>query len=290
MSVPDYTRGTPTLDQVQAWANGTSIRAGLLDRDAVQAVMEARIGLSRMVLELVKEAEALRQHSAELVAGRIDIREMVIKNGQFNVKLGGDGPTVLACALVEMYRTSEATNYLEMGVADPKTGERFAVTVQRLDGKTPHELRREAEEARDAAVGVAARAVPMVHEMADAFTDDEWSRYESLRNALEQITKTGVPALPPAPGETAGTTHASASPRWAHALTPADVALLDWLESRVCDAMSGRGTAEDRLASDVYQVLHWVSTPGCRKNHPDWGKIPNAHASPTTPEGDRHGR
>jgi hypothetical protein len=90
----------------------------------------------------VKDAE---QRLDDWIGGRIDIHELVVKNGQFNAKLGGEGPTILATALVELYRTGGGANYLEMLVGDPKNGERFAVTVQRVEGKTPHECRAEAE-------------------------------------------------------------------------------------------------------------------------------------------------
>lgn len=64
------------------------------------------------------------------------------------------------------------------------------------------------------------------------------------------------------------------TPRWTHALSAEDTALLDALEEHVCNVMGTEDTAENRLAREVYRVLHWVSAPDCRKNHPGWGGAP----------------
>ena len=68
----------------------------------------------------------------------------------WSAKAGFDGPAaeMFAAALCDFYRKSGGENYVEMHMRDPASpSEEFVVTVQRKAGKTPHELRREAEAA-----------------------------------------------------------------------------------------------------------------------------------------------
>lgn len=59
----------------------------------------------------------------------------------------GKGAETVAVLLTQFYRQSGATNYVEMHLRDPQTLEMFTVTIQSVKGKTPHQFRREAEEA-----------------------------------------------------------------------------------------------------------------------------------------------
>ncbi len=61
-----------------------------------------------------------------------------------------------AAALVSAAKTFltavGAENYVEQHVHDRETGERYTLTIQRPGAKTPHELRRQAEQDRDMAI------------------------------------------------------------------------------------------------------------------------------------------
>jgi hypothetical protein len=115
---------------------------------------------------LIEEIEALRQDGSKLTAERDALRDAVAKNVTDATMLtglttGGDGLTVglqggaaslLAEMLAEQYKGSGAVNYLQLSFESRVTlpGEAFIVTVQRVAGKTPHQLRAEAEAERDA--------------------------------------------------------------------------------------------------------------------------------------------
>ena len=98
----------------------------------------------------------------------------------WSVKAGFDGPAaeMFAAALCDFYRKSGGENYVEMHMRDPASpSEEFVVTVQRKAGKTPHELRREAE----AALAAFPREATGVSEaMAKCDSIDIDGRYEWL--------------------------------------------------------------------------------------------------------------
>lgn len=79
-----------------------------------------------------------------------------------SIGLEGASCQAIAEALAEQFRRSDAANYVEMHFDhdDSEIGPLF-VTVQRVNGKTPHQLRTEAEDAashaHNAAVESAAR-------------------------------------------------------------------------------------------------------------------------------------
>ena len=98
----------------------------------------------------------------------------------WSAKAGFDGPAaeMFAAALCDFYRKSGGENYVEMHMRDPASpSEEFVVTVQRKAGKTPHELRREAEAAL-AALPREATGVSEAMAKCDSIDIDE--RYEWL--------------------------------------------------------------------------------------------------------------
>ncbi|KOX10163.1 hypothetical protein [Nocardiopsis sp. NRRL B-16309] len=86
-------------------------------------------------------------------------------------------PESFANAFVEAARASleefNAENYVEYEIRDGKTGERFAVVVQRVGRLTPHHARLEAEKERDEARATNQRLRD------EAPTADAWDRLKA---------------------------------------------------------------------------------------------------------------
>jgi hypothetical protein len=74
--------------------------------------------------------------------------------GELYLGCEGGAAQLLAEAFSAQFTECKGENYVEMSFASKshRPGERFLVTMQRREGKTPGELRREAEAARDAAI------------------------------------------------------------------------------------------------------------------------------------------
>ena len=71
-----------------------------------------------------------------------------------DIKVQGDIATAIAATMIRMYRDGQTgpyakDNYVALHVREPGTLEEFVLTVQRKRGKTPDELKREAEAERD---------------------------------------------------------------------------------------------------------------------------------------------
>lgn len=111
-----------------------------------------------LVQELRAEIEQLKAETADLrdalaykVIDSAKLRSFVPDDGGFKIGLEGGPCALLADAFGEQLYTSDAINYLQLTFtsgAYPDLGE-IVVTLQRCTGKTPHELRIDAEQARD---------------------------------------------------------------------------------------------------------------------------------------------
>lgn len=89
---------------------------------------------------LSKQCERL----ADVIAGNIGISELVAQNGSIDMTLKSkELLAIFAMGCRGLLR--DAPNYVEMTLFTTDTKERFIVTVQRANGKTPHDLRKEAE-------------------------------------------------------------------------------------------------------------------------------------------------
>ena len=105
-----------------------------------------------VVLELVRRLRAadsenanLRQAVADNITSSTMLTNMGIVNGGMNITLEGGACQLLADAFCEQFRSSGATNFVEMGFTGPDNLQ-LLVTLQKVYGKTPAQLKREAEE------------------------------------------------------------------------------------------------------------------------------------------------
>lgn len=102
----------------------------------------------------------LEQENAELRAALADklvsqtlLKRLVAENGQMKLEMEGGACRLMAETFGAMLLESKAANYIEtmfeLGGIEGHPKAVILVTVQRGDGKTPHQLRTEAEQARD---------------------------------------------------------------------------------------------------------------------------------------------
>lgn len=96
-----------------------------------------------------KENAKLREALVEKVVSETMLRDLSIRGGSIHASFEGGAMHLLVDAFVEQFVESGATNYLEMQFHSNVTGP-LVVTLQRVNGKTAHQLRAEAEKERDA--------------------------------------------------------------------------------------------------------------------------------------------
>lgn len=96
-----------------------------------------------------KENAKLREALVEKVVSETMLRDLSIRNGSIHASFDGGAMHLLVDAFVEQFVESGATNYIEMQFHSNVTGP-LVVTLQRVNGKTAHQLRAEAEKERDA--------------------------------------------------------------------------------------------------------------------------------------------
>ena len=106
------------------------------------------------------------------------LKDMRLENGQLDLSLSGPAVERIAAVMAGHFRSLPAQNYIEMSLMEREPpNDRFVVSVQRMQGKSPHELRREAEAERDAAKRDLAEAnrLLIVADKAVAATLDDWT-------------------------------------------------------------------------------------------------------------------
>jgi hypothetical protein len=91
---------------------------------------------------LWEERERLAEKVAEFES--IGIRRVMVENGRADIALGGEAIAGLAEVMAEWYEQKGGPNYCEMTFTG--NGREYVLTMQRADGKTPHQLRLDAED------------------------------------------------------------------------------------------------------------------------------------------------
>lgn len=94
-----------------------------------------------------KQLAALRAAVADSAVAGTLLTDLAVQDGVASLGLAGGAAQLLAEALTKQFADSGAVNYVELTFRSTRVrpGQRFVVTLQRCEGKTPHELRRAAE-------------------------------------------------------------------------------------------------------------------------------------------------
>ncbi len=135
----------PASHPAECYAIGTHVVHASLVHGIVRQADELNAALSAVTAELTAAAIAYRIRGdviAELIAERDRLREE-------NERLKARPEQALTEALGERLMQSSAENYIETTFGVDGTDGDIVVTLRRSAGKTPHELRMEAEAERD---------------------------------------------------------------------------------------------------------------------------------------------
>lgn len=104
--------------------------------------------LAARVAELEAQNADLRQGLADALRDSTMLTDMAMRHGgDMTLGLEGGACQLLAESFAEQFLTHGSINYLEVTMQSrvKMPGERLVVTIQRCAGKTPHQLRGEAE-------------------------------------------------------------------------------------------------------------------------------------------------
>lgn len=132
------------------------------------------------------DTESLRGKSLETyVVEQAFLQGMQPYEGGFEFEFSGLAAQMLAASFAGQFKGSGATNFLEFRMSHPETGP-FTITMQRSHGKSPGQLRSEANEARDQALAACMRARDLLRSYQSGL-DAEWiaAREELLETPIE---------------------------------------------------------------------------------------------------------
>lgn len=135
-----------------------------------QMATDRNIELSRELTDAIaraEKAETERDTAAHLKDEALaelqrlcdpTLKDMRLENGKLDLSLSGPAVERIAAVVAEHFRALPAQNYIELSLREREPpNDRFVVSVQRMQGKSPHELRRKAEAERDEAKAELAR-------------------------------------------------------------------------------------------------------------------------------------
>ena len=86
-------------------------------------------------IDLVAENERLKDDIKQLIAGNEVIHSII----DGTIKMSGDMISMIRIGLVDMFRSSGATNFLIQNLKDPKTGEEFTMNIQKTNALLPEQ-------------------------------------------------------------------------------------------------------------------------------------------------------
>ena len=102
--------------------------------------------------EVRADFDKFRQDQVDLEVGKITLNELALRNGTLTAAFGTEMAHIIASQFSELLKEKGGPNYLEMqftsrGEKDKSQPKRIILTLRWEDGKTPNELRLEAESA-----------------------------------------------------------------------------------------------------------------------------------------------
>lgn len=110
--------------------------------------------------ELVPMAdyEKVQKDFADLASGQVGILDIAVRNGKIGVSVTTELAGVMAESFLATLNERNAENYVEYGFkVKGQIAESIIVTIQRVEGKSPHQLRAEVEAKHDAITKMVSR-------------------------------------------------------------------------------------------------------------------------------------
>ena len=115
-------------------------------RTAHRRWLSRLVGRLPGVRELIAENDRLHKDLDDLASNRTTLHELAVRNGTITAAMGTETARIIADSFAELLREHGAKNYLEMQFHSPKVpGETLCMTLRWHDGKTPDQLKCEAE-------------------------------------------------------------------------------------------------------------------------------------------------
>lgn len=137
--------------------------------------------LTVWLLTELEQAEAARDEALKELKDLAEprLQSMRMENGHFDMSVCGPIVNRFALAVVAHFREEpEAKNYFSWNIHSSEDPfERYSVTIQKNSGKSPHELRAEAERARDEAI---AHTVRLSRELGELQGVADLMQYKSV--------------------------------------------------------------------------------------------------------------
>jgi hypothetical protein len=100
----------------------------------------------KQFLRLFPYVRQLEDQLQKALCGEISLESLQVKDGNIDLKLKSKIVPIVAGAFHELLDEMQAPNYIEFSLDHLETHETILVIVQKKSGKSPHELRVEAEE------------------------------------------------------------------------------------------------------------------------------------------------
>lgn len=133
-------------------ARATIARLEASNRDleaAVHTYRKSADAAQETIARLEGERDKAVEDLADVVAGRVGVKEIMVRDGKMTMTMHTEMASVLADSLAAMLDHGNAENYVEMDMRG-SDGKRYTVIVRRAERPTPHELHMKAVAERDA--------------------------------------------------------------------------------------------------------------------------------------------
>lgn len=156
------------------------------------------------------DIDRLKSALADDITAKTMLREMYASDGGLNMRIEGGACALLIDAFAEQFKSAGSDNYLELGFYHGELGP-IIVTVQRQAGKTPAQLRQEAEDKAGRLQAQLAEAKNLyLHERTEGLTDqeqqEEWDDaeeyFDRMIKAIHKPQSVGASAVGIATQET----------------------------------------------------------------------------------------
>ncbi len=148
--------------------------------------------VTQIKAEHKREIEALQAENERLQ--KLFLKDVRIKElgltPNLHASFEGGPVRLMAECYADFFRSSEAPNYIEMQLCS-EDGLELIATLQRKSGKTPHQLRQEAEAERDSLkskVDAMGKGEPVQYQYRDAIDDGTWSAWVGCDKPLHPNT------------------------------------------------------------------------------------------------------
>lgn len=118
--------------------------------DFVSSLEDRFFSLSPYIRQLKAENNELNAKLTAAIAGELTIESIYFKNGRLSLSYKTKIAALIAQHFFEL--TETAANYVECSFYHEPSDQVFLITAQKSTGKSPHQLRLEAESQRDEAI------------------------------------------------------------------------------------------------------------------------------------------